>query len=142
MHSEGHAHAPTFSIQVVVGSRKAVGNGNSKKCAKHAAAVAMLEILANDKSVDPTSQTSLPQMDSNKTVGNSVGNLSELCVKKGMQLPRFQLDRIVGQSHNPQFHMVCELGEFREIGVAGSKKDAKREAAQNMMAILTARQIF
>ena len=128
-----------------------MGDGNSKKCAKRAAAQAMLDLLANEEALDTSSgltnlvlegEASVSQMDPNLTVGNSVGNLSEMCVKKGMQLPRYQLDRIVGQSHNPQFYMVCELGEFREIGVAGSKKDAKREAAQKMITCLTERQIL
>jgi len=147
-HSKGESHAPTFSYKVTLGDLSAVGTGNSKKYAKHATAQAMLDLLGHHKSQDklPSQELSeeglLSKLDIKKSVGNTVGDLQEMCEKKGLQMPNFELDHIVGQSHNSQFYMACVLGEFREIGVAGSKKDAKRDAAQNMIKNLTVLQIL
>jgi dsRNA-specific ribonuclease len=43
--AEGVVHAPTFIYRVTVGDLQAQGSGNSKKKAKHSAALCMLKLL-------------------------------------------------------------------------------------------------
>ena len=38
-----------------------------------------------------------------------------------------------GQPHQRNFSILCCVGKLREAGGGGSKKDAKREAAQKMI---------
>ena len=65
--------------------------------------------------------------------GNTVGALQELCVKKGYPMPTYDLGAVGGQPHQRNFSIVCVVGKLREAGAGGSKKDAKREAAQKMI---------
>ena len=52
--TEGASHCPTFTFQVFIGDMMAVGVGNSKKQAKHAAARNMLDKLDGREPSQPT----------------------------------------------------------------------------------------
>ena len=65
--------------------------------------------------------------------GNTVGSLQELCVKHGYPMPTYDLGAVGGQPHMRNFTIMCCVGKMRESGTGGSKKDAKREAAQKMI---------
>ena len=52
--TEGASHCPTFTFQVYIGDMMAVGVGNSKKQAKHAAARNMLDKLDGREPSQPT----------------------------------------------------------------------------------------
>jgi len=134
--AEGLSHAPTFSFQVILGDLTATGTGSSKKQAKHAAARAMLDKL-DGRVPAQDGQTPLPPVTENGTgpqaPGNTVGALQELCVKHGYPMPTYDLGAVGGQPHLRNFTIMCCVGAMRESGTRGSKKDAKREAAQKMI---------
>merc|ERR1719511_268065 len=134
--AEGASHAPTFSFQVILGDLTATGSGSSKKQAKHAAARAMLDKL-DGRVPAQDGQTPLPPVTDNGTgpqaPGNTVGALQELCVKHGYPMPTYDLGAVGGQPHMRNFTIMCCVGKMRESGTGGSKKDAKREAAQKMI---------
>merc|ERR1719384_2060179 len=134
--AEGASHAPTFSFQVILGDLTATGSGSSKKQAKHAAARAMLDKL-DGRVPAQDGQAPLPPVTDTANgpdaPGNTVGALQELCVKKGYPMPTYDLGAVGGQPHQRNFSIVCVVGKLREAGAGGSKKDAKREAAQKMI---------
>merc|ERR1719471_2729455 len=134
--AEGASHAPTFSFQVILGDLTATGSGSSKKQAKHAAARAMLDKL-DGRVPAQDGQTPLPPVTDTangpQAPGNTVGALQELCVKHGYPMPTYDLGAVGGQPHMRNFTIMCCVGKMRESGTGGSKKDAKREAAQKMI---------
>lgn len=134
--AEGASHAPTFSFQVILGDLTATGSGSSKKQAKHGAARAMLDKL-DGRVPAQDGQTPLPPVsdaaNGPQSPGNTVGSLQELCVKHGYPMPTYDLGAVGGQPHMRNFTIMCCVGKMRESGTGGSKKDAKREAAQKMI---------
>jgi len=137
--AEGASHAPTFSFQVILGDLTSTGSGSSKKQAKHAAARAMLDKL-DGRVPAQDGQTPLPPVQDStngpQAPGNTVGALQELCVKHGYPMPTYDLGdpgAVGGQPHQRSFSILCCVGKLREAGGGGSKKDAKREAAQKMI---------
>merc|ERR1719471_544654 len=139
--AEGASHAPTFSFQVILGDLTSTGSGSSKKQAKHAAARAMLDKL-DGRVPAQDGQTPLPPVQDStngpQAPGNTVGALQELCVKHGYPMPTYDLGggdagAVGGQPHQRNFSILCCVGKLRESGGGGSKKDAKREAAQKMI---------
>jgi len=133
--AEGASHAPTFSYQVILGELNSTGTGSSKKQAKHAAARAMLDKLDGRVPAQDGQQLLPPVQDPNgsQAPGNTVGSLQELCVKHGYPMPTYAMGPVGGQPHQRNFAMVCLVGKLKENGTGGSKKDAKREAAQKMI---------
>lgn len=142
--AEGASHAPTFSFQVILGDLTSTGSGSSKKQAKHSAARAMLDKL-DGRVPAQDGQTPLPPVQDStngpQAPGNTVGALQELCVKHGYPMPTYDLGgdgcgdqgAVGGQPHQRNFAILCCVGKLRESGGGGSKKDAKREAAQKMI---------
>lgn len=135
--AEGASHAPTFSFQVILGDLTSTGSGSSKKQAKHAAARAMLDKL-DGRVPAQDGQTPLPPVQDNaangaQAPGNTVGALQELCVKHGYPMPTYEMGTVGGQPHQRNFSMLSCVGKLKETGAGGSKKDAKREAAQKMI---------
>jgi len=111
------------------------------KQAKHAAARAMLDKL-DGRVPAQDGQTPLPPVQDStngpQAPGNTVGALQELCVKHGYPMPTYDLGggdagAVGGQPHQRNFSILCCVGKLRESGGGGSKKDAKREAAQKMI---------
>merc|ERR1719192_896597 len=87
-------------------------------------------------------QTPLPPVQDStngpQAPGNTAGALQELCVKHGYPMPTYDLGggdagAVGGQPHQRNFSILCCVGKLRESGAGGSKKDAKREAAQKMI---------
>jgi len=134
--AEGASHAPTFSFQVILGDLTSTGSGSSKKQAKHSAARAMLDKLDGRVPAQDGQQPLPPvqeQGNGPQAPGNTVGALQELCVKQGYPMPTYDLGATGGQPHQRNFSILCCVGKLRESGGGGSKKDAKREAAQKMI---------
>ena len=104
--------------------------------AKHNAARAMLDKL-DGRVPAQDGQQPLPEV--NDTNGsqaptNMVGALQEVCVKHGFPMPTYSMGQGGNsQPHQRSFVMVCTVGKYKENGQGGSKKDAKREAAQKMI---------
>jgi len=133
--ADGASHAPTFSFQVILGDMTSIGSGSSKKQAKHAAARAMLDKLDGRVPAQDGQQPlpAVPDSNASQAPGNTVGSLQELCVKNGLPMPTYSTDVVGGQPHQRNFAIVCTVGKLKESGSGGSKKDAKREAAQKMI---------
>ena len=152
-------HKPTFVYRVEVDGVVATAPGQSKKKAKHAAAMSALQTLLkkyNDpvaeayvasymnQSGDHTTGVGLHHQDRmndlNDTEVNSVGKLQELCMKKRWRPPVYETFEEIGAPHERLFKMTCEVKcesqSLMSTGVGRSKKLAKRSAAIEMLAQL------
>jgi len=121
---------------VILGDITSTGTGSSKKQAKHNAARSMLDKL-DGRVPAQDGQQPLPEVsDSNGSQAptNMVGALQEVCVKQGLPMPTYAMGQGGNnQPHQRNFVMICTVGKVKENGQGGSKKDAKREAAQKMI---------
>ncbi|XP_076643643.1 protein Loquacious [Halictus rubicundus] len=148
IHDGGGTHMNTFTYQVTCDGLRAIGTGRSKKDAKHEAAKAMLEVIATHRGhlqlPAPPSQsplrTPLPpvipeteRLPPNVPFVNAVGALKELCVENSLQEPDYVQISDVGPPHIRVFTFQCKVANFREVGVARTKKQAKQEAAKKML---------
>lgn len=148
IHDGGGTHMNTFTYQVTCDGLRAIGTGRSKKDAKHEAAKAMLEVIATHRGYPqlpaPPAQsplrTPLPpvipeteRLPPNVPFVNAVGALKELCVENSLQEPDYLQISDVGPPHRKVFTFECVVANFREVGVARTKKQAKQEAAKKML---------
>ena len=69
-------------------------------------------------------------------VGNTIGQLQELCVRKGIPMPIYDVASMEGQPHQRSFGVVVRVGKLQMKGEGTSKKDAKRSAAAQMVHLL------
>ncbi|XP_075789837.1 interferon-inducible double-stranded RNA-dependent protein kinase activator A isoform X2 [Pelodiscus sinensis] len=134
--AEGQVHLPSFTFKVTVGDITGTGEGHSKKIAKHRAAEAALNILKGNPSIGLSEPDSIvpdsPKQPQNQT--NPIGTLQELAVKKGWRLPEYSLAQELGPPHKREFAMTCRIETFIETGTGTSKKLAKRNAAEKLLA--------
>ncbi|XP_041057427.1 interferon-inducible double-stranded RNA-dependent protein kinase activator A homolog A-like [Carcharodon carcharias] len=143
--SEGQAHLPSFTFRATVGEVSCTGQGQSKKAAKHKAAAAVLNVLnggtLQDSVCDGISYA-LPNSEpitSSKqphNPPNPIGTLQELVVRKGWRLPDYSVAEESGPAHKKEFTIICTVEKFVETGCGTSKKFAKRNAAEKMVAKL------
>jgi len=142
---EGAVHEPTFKYRVTVGEFVATGCGQSKKKAKHSAAKHILDKLlgAQNAGKAPPGQPVIPDLAQDVfspyddgIQGNPVGILQELCMSRRWPPPTYDLSHEEGLPHERSFNMVCIIGAHRETGAGKSKKLAKRQAANKMIAKL------
>lgn len=70
------------------------------------------------------------------TNANMVGRLQELCVSKHWPLPIYNLLDSQGPSHMPHFQMTCSVRDLVAVGNGKTKKEAKHNAAQNLLELL------
>lgn len=153
VHFEGMSHNPVFTYQVTIGEMTAIGTGNSKKQAKHAAARAMLDkldgrtpatpVLPPNTNLDTSGDSSINTQNSqagNTSNGsnggaptNPIGKLQEYCVKFSLPLPIYDLANTIGQPHQRNFEMCAKVGTVSSTGSGTSKKDAKRNAASALL---------
>lgn len=125
--SEGHDHCPTFFYSVTAGELSAEGSSTSKRGAKHAAAQALLDIVAqNAAGQNGTLSSSVEAMDQDKQE-NPAGMLQEMCLAHGWPIPAFD---------KPQVVVTCRIGNREVTGYGAKKKQAKREAANAMIKLL------
>ena len=66
-------------------------------------------------------------------MGNTIGQLQELCVREGCPMPTYDLASVDGQPHQRNFKITVHVGKMTNNGEGTSKKDAKRDAAAKMM---------
>jgi dsRNA-specific ribonuclease len=152
---EGVVHAPTFIYRVQIGDIVATARGQSKKKAKHAAALAALESLsgkygdvpgldfvmssASTFVGDPQSEKQTEETGTGNEC-NPVGKLQEVCMKKRWRPPNYDTTQELGLPHERVFTMTCEIEHLKiHVKVKGtgrSKKLAKRNAAQEMLSKL------
>ncbi|CAM2100306.1 interferon-inducible double-stranded RNA-dependent protein kinase activator A isoform X1 [Caretta caretta] len=134
--AEGQVHLPSFTFKVTVGEITGTGEGHSKKIAKHRAAEAALNVLKGNPSIGLSVPDSIvpdsPKQPQNQT--NPIGTLQELAVQKGWRLPEYSLAHESGPPHKREFTMTCRIETFVETGTGTSKKLAKRNAAERLLA--------
>jgi len=142
---EGAVHEPTFKYRVTVGEFVATGCGQSKKKAKHCAAKSILDKLIGAQNSGQASpgQPAIPDL-ANEILspyddgiqGNPVGTLQEVCMNRRWPPPTYDLNNEEGLPHERSFTIICIISKFRETGSGKSKKLAKRQAANKMLAKL------
>lgn len=71
---------------------------------------------------------------------NYVGQLQELCQKKGWPLPVYEVNGATGQSHQPTFYMICKVEHIGFTvtgnGAGRTKLIAKKQAAGDVLSQL------
>lgn len=144
--SDSLIHKPTFTFRVEVDGIIITASGQSKKKAKHAAALEALASLI-DKYPDENvrkylQETSFMVEDSTKTTGegeevNAVGKLQELCMKKKWRPPRYDPVEETTREQDRSFKVICTIDtegqSFNSTGYGRSKKLAKRSSAIEML---------
>uniref|UniRef100_A0A1A8F7K1 Protein kinase, interferon-inducible double stranded RNA dependent activator n=1 Tax=Nothobranchius korthausae TaxID=1143690 RepID=A0A1A8F7K1_9TELE len=136
--AEGSGHQPSFFFSVRVADIQCTGQGPTKKAAKHQAASAALKLLNLDakKLTSPgKSDTDGDAADANYNP-SSVSLLQELTIQRGWRRPEYAVLAASGPPHQREFTVACRFESLTETGVGSSKKAAKREAAEKIVAKL------
>ncbi|MEQ2259126.1 hypothetical protein XENORESO_007255 [Xenotaenia resolanae] len=134
--AEGEAHQPSFVFSVMIGGVKCTGQGPSKKAAKQQAAEAALKTL----NIDSDSGRVVPGRSNTNGVvaepSNPVGLLQALALQRRWRIPEYIILTETGPPHRKEFTIICRLESLTEQGVGNTKKAAKKEAAEKMVAKL------
>nr|XP_018905151.1 PREDICTED: interferon-inducible double-stranded RNA-dependent protein kinase activator A-like [Bemisia tabaci]XP_018905152.1 PREDICTED: interferon-inducible double-stranded RNA-dependent protein kinase activator A-like [Bemisia tabaci]XP_018905153.1 PREDICTED: interferon-inducible double-stranded RNA-dependent protein kinase activator A-like [Bemisia tabaci] len=137
-------HIPTFTYRLEFNNVVVEGTGSSKKEAKQTTARLMLEKLGI------TSAEEMPKIEPTEALPmkkvckyNSVGALTEFCAQMKMaQGPQYFDVREEGPPHAKLFTVRCSVSLLSETAVAGTKKQAKQQAAQQMLTRLKNLQVI
>ncbi|KAE9538927.1 hypothetical protein AGLY_005509 [Aphis glycines] len=130
----------SFKYSLNMGDYVAVGEGSSKKEAKHVAALNLLKLMIDDK--PQLLNTDFKQWDfdnhvvspfDNNIKVNAVGQLNDICTNNRLGLPEFNLVREEGQAHAKLFTMSCQVAKMIETAIHKTKKQAKHLAAVQMV---------
>ncbi|XP_015269237.1 PREDICTED: interferon-inducible double-stranded RNA-dependent protein kinase activator A isoform X2 [Gekko japonicus] len=134
--AEGQVHLPVFTFKVTLGEITGTGEGPSKKIAKHRAAEAALNILKSSSKICISMPDHIMPESCNQAQNqtNPVGSLQEMAIHKGWRLPEYSLAQEIGPPHMREFTMTCRVETFVETGTGTSKKLAKRNAAEKLLA--------
>lgn len=132
---------PIFKYRVSGDGLGAIGEGKTKKAAKHDAAATYLKrmqggrgrALVENADVHVAEEINVvsPYMGAIKE--NYVGKLDEVCVINKFPLPEFDPVKEEGPPHARIFTMKCSVSSISEIAVARTKKQAKHSVAQQMI---------
>ncbi|CAH1126313.1 unnamed protein product [Ceutorhynchus assimilis] len=136
----GPDHMKSFECTCTFNGRTAMGKGLTKKDAKHDAANNMLkacgvqmdnnEALPNICLVPSKTKSAIPI--------NYVGRLNEFCSGNRYCPAVYTENPIIT---NNQFGLICTFQEFSTNGYGSTKKDAKQEAAKNMLLLIKEKDI-
>lgn len=130
----------TFKYSLTLGDYEAVGEGTSKKEAKHVVAKNMLQQMIEDN--PQLLETEFKQWDfenhvvspyDNNIKVNAVGQLNDICSNNKLKLPEFNLVREEGQAHAKLFTISCQVSKMIETATHKTKKQAKHLAAVQMV---------
>lgn len=130
----------TFKYSLILGNYEAVGEGSSKKEAKHVVAKNMLLQMIKDN--PQLLNTEFKQWDfdnhvvspyDNNIKVNAVGQLNDICSNNKLKLPEFNLVREEGQAHAKLFTISCQVSKMIETATHKTKKQAKHLAAVQMV---------
>ncbi|XP_026823259.1 interferon-inducible double-stranded RNA-dependent protein kinase activator A homolog isoform X2 [Rhopalosiphum maidis] len=130
----------SFKYSLTMDNYVAVGEGSSKKEAKHVAALNLLKLMIDDK--PQLLNTDFKQWDfdnhvvspfDNNIKVNAVGQLNDICSNNKLGLPEFNLVREEGQAHAKLFTMSCHVAKMVETATHKTKKQAKHLAAVQMV---------
>lgn len=130
----------TFKYSLTLGDYETVGEGSSKKEAKHEAALKILKKMINDN--PKLLETEFRHWDfdnhvvspfDNNVKVNAIGQLNEICANNKLALPEFRLVREEGQAHAKLFTISCHLSKMVEVATHKTKKQAKHLSAVQMV---------
>lgn len=130
----------SFKYSLTFMDYETVGEGSSKKEAKHAAALKLLKKMIEDK--PELLETEFKQWDfdnhvvspyENNIKENAVGKLNDICMNHRIGLPEFYLVREEGQAHAKLFTMCCQVAKMSELATHKTKKQAKHLSAVQMV---------
>lgn len=130
----------TFKYSLVLGDHETVGEGSSKKEAKHEAASKLLKKMIHEN--PKLLETDFKQWDfdnhvvspfENNIKVNAIGQLNEICANNKLALPEFHLVREEGQAHAKLFTISCHLSKMVEVATHKTKKQAKHLSAVQMV---------
>ncbi len=138
----GKDHEKTFLVLGRLGGHAFQGVAKSSKLAKQRAAVGLVALLGGlvpplfePVPVGPSAPTAPPPPMTEATGDNPVGRLQEFCQQRSKPLPVYDFKQ-EGPSHLPVITCTCTFGNVKKVAVAPSKKEAKKLAAQAVVAEL------
>ncbi|XP_066262285.1 interferon-inducible double-stranded RNA-dependent protein kinase activator A-like isoform X2 [Euwallacea similis] len=134
------SNIPTFQCSVAVGDNMASAIGSTKKEAKHNAASKILEnfniiMIAGPSNIETSTICLLPTITSNINMSpkiNFIGKLNEFCAGKYAH-PTYSDGHTV---MSPYFIIECRFQEYKTEGKGQTKKEAKQDAARQMMQLV------
>ncbi|XP_065224030.1 RISC-loading complex subunit tarbp2-like [Planococcus citri] len=127
-------HLKKFICQVTCDTYTAIGEGRSKKEAKHAAAEKMLKIIRpTDEPLQSPNTATVPSPYEGKVKEDSVGPLTDFCTELGIKAPEYVHTRAEGPPHATMFTFRCTVGSFHTEAIERTKQQAKQLAAMYML---------
>lgn len=130
---------PIFKYQVTAADLSAIGDGRTKKAAKHDAAAALLKrmqvnrALTESADIIGTEDVDIASPYTGAINQNFVGMLDEVCVINRLPNAVIVPIREEGPPHARVFTMQCQVSRVTETAVARTKKQAKHLASQQMI---------
>lgn len=124
---------PIFKYQVSAVGLSAIGDGKSKKEAKHDAAAALLKKMQKDTGSFEIQDVDIASPYSGSIKENFVGMLDDICFNNKIPFPTFIPISEKGPPHARVFTMQCQISCCKETAVARTKKQAKHLVAQQMI---------
>lgn len=130
-----------FVAQICALGGEFIGEGRSKKDAKHDAAKNLIAHLrVQHPGLDEIPQANMVSISAPST--DAVRALRDLCVQRDCPLPNFEMVQQAGPPESPQYTYQCTVAQIVRIASALTKKMAKQLAAQQMIDILQSVSIF
>lgn len=123
-------HNPNFIYQVSICGKTAIGEGKSKKEAKHAAAKKLLNIV-NETAREVEDVVVNPYTEELKE--NAVGALQEFCLTYMINLPKYEVLSSEGPPHDKRFDVKCTVSSFFTLAEGRTKQQGKQNAAHLML---------
>lgn len=130
---------PIFKYQVTAADLSAIGDGRTKKAAKHDAAAALLKrmqvnrALTENADIIGTEDVDIASPYTGAINQNFVGMLDEVCVINRIPNAVIVPIREEGPPHARVFTMQCQVSSITETAVARTKKQANHLASQQMI---------
>lgn len=125
-----NSHNPHFIFRVTGLGKTAIGEGNSKREAKHAAAEKFLN-LVNDTVKDLNDAMKNPHSD--KLKENVIGALQQFCQTYRLSTPKYEHVDTEGPANASIFYTKCTVSSKETIAEGPSKQQAKHIAAYQML---------
>lgn len=127
-------HMKKFICKVTCDEYTAIGDGRSKKEAKHAAAEKVLQQIQGASELQQSSNTStVPSPYEGKVKEDSIGPLGDFCTEYGIKAPEYVHTRAEGPPHATVFTFRCTVGSFHTEAIERTKQTAKQLAAMYML---------
>jgi len=156
--TSGQSHCPTFKIQATWKNMTSVGVASSKKEAKKQAAKQLLERFKagnntdddisqsdtansathnndddNDRDHDTEQNNDTENTEVKIYTGNQIGALQEYSMIRCLGAPVYTEVEATGPSHMMKFTISCKVGEVCRNRSSKTKKDAKHQAAGEVL---------